>query len=126
MSAANQPYTEIQKDMIQRFNAAIREGPSSLAAPAGSAATVETLTNNIRALKAELDGADSVIKSLKAKPLCPDCDSRMVRMQWQCEDGGWVAGWLCECECNKYGRRIKPQNAQAQPPRTERNQKPEP
>lgn len=36
MSAANQPYTESQKDMIQRFNAAIREGQSSFAAPTGS------------------------------------------------------------------------------------------
>ena len=113
MSADNQPYTESQKDMIQRFNAAIREGPSSLAAPAGSAA-LETLMNNLRATKAELSGADKVIQSLKAKPLCPDCNSRMVRVQWQCEDGGWVAGWLCECKCNKYGRRLKPQNDQAQ------------
>lgn len=83
----------------------------------------ETLINNLRARKAELDGADAVIRSLKAKPLCPDCDSRMVRMQWQCEDGGWVAGWLCECECNKYGRRLKPQNGEVSHSRAE-NQKP--
>ena len=40
MSDAHQPYTESQKDMIQRFNAAIREGPSELAAPTGLAACV--------------------------------------------------------------------------------------
>ncbi len=42
MSDANQPYTESQKDMIQRFNAAIREGPSELAAPTGLGGKRET------------------------------------------------------------------------------------
>jgi len=42
MSDAHQPYTESQKDMIQRFNAAIREGPSELAAPTGLGGKRET------------------------------------------------------------------------------------
>ena len=38
MSAANQPYTEAQKAMMEKFNAHIREGSSSFAAPTGCAA----------------------------------------------------------------------------------------
>lgn len=37
MSAANQPYSESQKAMIEKFNAHIREGSSSFAAPTGLA-----------------------------------------------------------------------------------------
>ena len=69
---------------------------------------VRRLANNLRATKAELSGADAVIRSLKRNPLCPDCGARMVRMQ--CEVGGWVVGWLCKCKCNEYGRRLKPPN----------------
>lgn len=35
MSAANQPYTEAQKAMIEKFNAHIRKDSSSFAAPTG-------------------------------------------------------------------------------------------
>lgn len=37
MSDANQPYSEAQKAMIEKFNAHIREGSSSFAAPTGLA-----------------------------------------------------------------------------------------
>lgn len=37
MSAASQPYSDAQKAMMEKFNAHIREGSSSFAAPAGSA-----------------------------------------------------------------------------------------
>lgn len=40
MSAANQPYSEAQKAMMEKFNAHIREDSSSFAAPTGLAACV--------------------------------------------------------------------------------------
>lgn len=40
MSAANQPYSEAQKAMIEKFNANIREDSSSFAAPTGLDACV--------------------------------------------------------------------------------------
>lgn len=42
MSDAHQKYTSQQLDAIQRFNAAIREGPSSFAAPTGLGGNRET------------------------------------------------------------------------------------
>lgn len=69
----------------------------------------EKLENNIRALKVELQAADKIIKRLKKNPQCPDCGGRMTRVQWECQDGsGWQAGWLCNCETNAHGRRIRP------------------
>lgn len=75
------------------------------------------LENNIRALKVELQAADKIIKRLKKNPQCPDCGGRMTRVQWECQDGsGWLAGWLCLCETNAHGRRIRPPNAGTQRP----------
>ena len=42
MSANNQPYSEAQKAMIQKFNAHCCEGPSSFAAPTGLGGKRET------------------------------------------------------------------------------------
>jgi hypothetical protein len=92
MSANNQPYSEAQKAMIQKFNAHCCEGPSSFAAPTGFGRTV----NNTKTMRNERLGeiaynaycAARGWKSVRGEPL----------PHWQQQDDTLRAAWCDAAE----------------------------
>lgn len=45
-----------------------------------------------------------------AIPECPECHAKMVKFHLELEQkdgGGWISGWLCECEYSDKPKRIE-------------------
>lgn len=91
MSDSNQPYTESQKDMIQRFNAAIREGPSELAAPTGLGGKRETPLLLPNDTKIRFCNALDVLRGHAAEGTSGECGSCATYLRYGdgdlCEQG---------------------------------------